>query len=180
MKNIPKLLRYLSPYKSKIFLYFFTSLLSVVFALFSFGMLIPVLQVLFTGDDKPQTAAGKGIIAEVTHFINELILKQNQLTALTYAVIILIVATILKNFFIYCSQLILNPLRNSVMRRLRDDMFSKTLSLPIGFFTEERKGDLISRMTNDVNEVEVSVMSVIETIIREPLTILFKIGRAHV
>lgn len=173
MKNIPKLLRYLSPYKSKIFLYFFTSLLSVVFALFSFGMLIPVLQVLFNSDQKPQTAAGKGIISEVTQYINELILKQDQLTALTYAVVILIVATILKNFFIYCSQLILNPLRHSVMRRLRDDMFGKTLSLPIGFFTEEKKGDLISRMTNDVNEVEVSVMSVIETIIREPLTILF-------
>ncbi len=176
MKNIPKLLRYLSPYKSKIFLYFFTSLLSVVFALFSFGMLIPVLQVLFNGGDKPQTATGKGLIADVTQYINELILKQNQLTALTYAVIILIVATILKNFFIYCSQLILNPLRNTVMRRLRDDLFSKTLSLPIGFFTEERKGDLISRMTNDVNEVEVSVMSVIETIIREPLTILITLA----
>ncbi len=173
MKNIPKLLRYLSPYKSKIFLYFFTSLLSVVFALFSFGMLIPVLQVLFNGGKQPQAASGTGVIAEVTRFINELILKQDQLTALTYAVIILIIATILKNFFIYCSQLILNPLRNMVMRRLRDDMFAKTLSLPIGFFTEEKKGDLVSRMTNDVNEVEVSVMSVIETIIREPLTILF-------
>lgn len=173
MKNIPKLLQYLSPYKSKIFLYFFTSLLSVVFALFSFGMLIPVLQVLFNGGQQPQAATGTGVIAEVTRFINELILKQDQLTALTYAVIVLVVATILKNFFIYCSQLILNPLRNTVMRRLRDDMFAKTLSLPIGFFTEESKGDLVSRMTNDVNEVEVSVMSVIETIIREPLTILF-------
>ncbi len=57
MKNIPKLLRYLSPYKGKIFLYFFTSLLSVVFALFSFSMLIPVLQVLFNGDSKPQAQA---------------------------------------------------------------------------------------------------------------------------
>lgn len=177
MKNIPKLLRYLSPYKSKIFLYFLTSLLSVVFALFSFGMLIPVLQVLFNGDQQPQEAlAGKGLISEITRYINDLILEQDKLTALSYAVIVLIVATILKNLSIYCSQLILNPLRHSVMRRLRDDMFSKTLSLPIGFFTEERKGDLISRMTNDVNEVEVSVMSVIETIIREPLTILFTLG----
>jgi ABC-type multidrug transport system fused ATPase/permease subunit len=176
MKNIPKLLRYLSPYKSKIFLYFFTSLLSVVFALFSFGMLIPVLQVLFNGDQKPQTASSTGLIAEVTRLINDLVLKQDRLTALTYAVIILIAATVLKNFFIYCSQLILNPLRNTVMRRLRDDLFAKTLALPIGFFTEEKKGDLVSRMTNDVNEVEVSVMSVIETIIREPLTILFTLA----
>lgn len=171
MKNIPKLLRYLSPYKSKIILYFFTSLLSIIFSLFSFAMLVPVLQVLFTGS-KGTTPTGKGTVANITQYINNFILEQQPLTALTYSVVILIIATILKNFFIYCSQLILNPLRHTVMRQLRDDMFSKALSLPIGFFTEEKKGDLISRMTNDVNEVEVSVMSVVETIIREPLTII--------
>ncbi len=177
MKNIPKLLAYLSPYKGKIVLYFFTSFLSVVFALFSFGMLIPVLQVLFAGAEKTTVVAtGSGLIAGVTNYINAFMLAQTKLTALTYAVVILILATILKNFFIYCSQLILNPLRNTVMRQLRDDMFSKALSLPIGFFTEEHKGDLVSRMTNDVNEVEVSVMSVIETIIREPLTIIFTLA----
>lgn len=171
MKNIPKLLRYLNPYKSKIFLYFFTSLLSVVFALFSFTMLVPVLQVLFNGEQQ-SGITGSSPVARITHYINEVAIAHDKLTALTYAVLILILATILKNFFIYCSQLILNPLRHTVMRQLRDDLFAKTLALPIGFFTEERKGDLVSRMTNDVNEVEVSVMSVIETIIREPLTIL--------
>lgn len=172
MKNILKLLSYLAPYKGKILLYFITSLLSVVFALFSFGMLVPVLQVLFT-DQQSAMLSGSGFVAKVTNYINQLILSQTQFRALTYAVLLLIVATILKNFFIYCSQLLLNPLRNTVMRQLRDNMFSKALSLPLGFFTEEKKGDLISRMTNDVNEVEVSVMSVLETIIREPLTILF-------
>jgi ATP-binding cassette, subfamily B, bacterial MsbA len=175
MKNIPKLLRYLSPYKSKIVLYFFTSLLSIIFSLFSFAMLVPVLQVLFNGS-KGTKPSGSGPVADITAFINNIILEQKPLTALTYSVIVLIVATILKNFFIYCSMLILNPLRNTVMRQLRDDMFSKALSLPIGFFTEERKGDLMSRMTNDVNEVEISVMSVIETIIREPLTILLTLA----
>ncbi|WP_118972076.1 ABC transporter ATP-binding protein [Taibaiella koreensis] len=172
MKNIPKLLRYLNPYKSKIFLYFFTSLLSVIFALFSFGMLVPVLQVLFNGTQPGSSVSGTSLVGKVTYYINEIAREHDKLTALTYAVLLLIVTTILKNFFIYCSQLILNPLRNTVMRQLRDDLYAKTLALPIGFFTEERKGDLISRMTNDVNEVEVSVMSVIETIIREPLTIL--------
>lgn len=175
MKNIPKLLRYLGPYKTQILLYFVFSLLSVVFALFSFGMLVPVLQVLFNVDQKT-SIAGSGIIAHITQYINQVILEHDKITALTFAVLFLIVATILKNFFIYCSQLILNPLRHTVMRQLRDDMFAKAISLPIGFFTEERKGDLISRMTNDVNEVEVSVMSVIETIIREPLTIIFTLA----
>ena len=83
------------------------------------------------------------------------------------------VFTILKNLFIYLSLNILNPIRYAVLRKLRDDMFTKILSLPIGFFTEERKADLISRMTNDINEIEVSIMNVLESFIREPLTIIF-------
>jgi len=63
-----------------------------------------------------------------------------------------------------------------VLRRLRDELFTKTLSLPIGFFTEERKGDLMSRMTNDINEVELSIMGVLEVFIREPLTIIVFLG----
>lgn len=170
MKNISKLLRYLGDYKSRIALYFFTTLLAVVFSLFSFTMLAPVLQVLFVGAQ--QLPAASGVIAGITSRVNNVILQEDKLTALTYAVIIVIFFTILKNLFIYLSLQILNPLRNNVMRRLRDDMFTKALSLPISFFTEERKGDLISRMTNDVNEVEVSIMAVLETIIREPLTII--------
>jgi ABC-type multidrug transport system fused ATPase/permease subunit len=134
-------------------------------------MLAPVLQVLFIGVQQlPQ--AGGGLAAQITAYINRIIIQHDKLTALTYAVLIVLIFIILKNLFIYCSLLILNPLRNSVIRRLRDDMFTKALSLPIGFFTEERKGDLVSRMTNDVNEVEVSIISVIETLIREPFTII--------
>ncbi len=171
MKNLLKLLRYLKAYKGKIALYFFTSLMGIIFSLFSFTMIAPVLQVLFVGVQ--QVPVGKGnIIGKITGWFNQVILEQDKLTALTYSVIIVIVFTILKNLFVYLSQLILNPLRNGVIRRIRDDMFGKALSLPIGFFNEERKGDLISRMTNDVNEVEASIINVIETVIREPLTII--------
>jgi ABC-type multidrug transport system fused ATPase/permease subunit len=170
MKNVSRLFRYLKNYKGKIVLYFFTSLLAIVFSLFSFSMLAPVLQVLFVGSQAP--LGNSGIIASITNEVNKIILEHDKLTALTYAVLIVLLFTILKNLFIYLSLRILNPLRHAVIRHIRDDMFSKALSLPIGFFTEERKGDLISRMTNDVNEVEVSIMSVLETLIREPLTII--------
>jgi subfamily B ATP-binding cassette protein MsbA len=172
MKHIPKLLGYLKPFKSKIALYFFTTLLAIVFGLFSFGMLIPVLQVLFNGDQKPQTS-GTGFVARTTNFINDFAIAHGKLHVLFYIVLALVITTILKNLFVYCSLLILNPIRNAVMRQLRDDLYSKTLSLPIGFFTEERKGDLMSRMTNDVSEVEVSILSVVESLIRDPLMILF-------
>jgi ABC-type multidrug transport system fused ATPase/permease subunit len=173
MKNLSKLLRYLGDYKGRIALYFVTILLSVVFALFSFGMLWPVLQVLFVG--RQEIATASNMVAKVTDYVNRVILEYDKSTALTYAVLIVVAFTILKNLFIYLSLRILNPVRNSILRRLRNEMFNKALSLPIGFFTEERKGDLISRMTNDITEVEISVMSVLETIIREPLTVILTI-----
>lgn len=173
MKNLSKMMRYLGDYKGQIALYFITILLSVVFALFSFGMLWPVLQVLFVGEQVVN--APGSIVGRVTTYVNNVILEHDKLTALTYAVIVVVAFTILKNLFIYLSLRILNPIRNSILRRLRNEMFTKALSLPIGFFTEERKGDLMSRMTNDITEVEISVMSVLETIIREPLTVILTI-----
>jgi subfamily B ATP-binding cassette protein MsbA len=171
MKNIPKLLKYLRHSKGQVGIYLLCSLLSVIFALFSFGMLAPVLQVLFLGG-QPLPMSGNVIMATAMKGLNNILATNDKLTALTYVVILVIIFTTLKNLFRYLAQLILNPLRNSVLRKLRDDMFSKTLSMPIGFFTEERKGDLISRMTNDVNEVEVSIISVLETAIKEPITII--------
>lgn len=173
MKHIPKLLSYLGAFKSKIALYFLTTLLGIIFGLFSFAMLIPVLQVLFNGDQKPATGNASGLVASATEYVNTIAITHGKFTVLVYIVLALIIATILKNFFVYCSLLILNPMRNAVMRQLRDELFSKTLSLPIGFFTEEKKGNLMSRMTNDVSEVEVSILSVIESLIRDPLMIIF-------
>lgn len=168
------MLRYLRDYKAQITLYFFTSLLSVLFSLFSFGMLMPVLQVLFIGV-QPVVKEGD-IIGKVTTFVNETIVQYDKLTALSYTVAAVVLFTMLKNLFIYLSLGILNPIRVDILRRLRNEMFTKALSLPIGFFTEERKGDLMSRMTNDITEVEISVMSVLETFIREPLTIIITIA----
>lgn len=170
MNKIAPLLKHLAGFQNRIILYFVTSLLAVVFSLFSFTMLAPVLQVLFEGVSEPST--NKGIVSDIINTVNQTILEYDKLTALTYSVLIVVVFTILKNLFVYTSLNILNPIRNAVIRKLRNEMFMKTLSLPIGFFNEERKGDLISKMTNDINEVEVSIMNVLETFIREPLTII--------
>lgn len=172
MKNIKKLLKYLSPHKRKIVLYFFTSLLAVFFSIFTFTMLMPVLQVIFVGKDAIPTGSN-GLVAEVTNTMNQLVDEQGRSQALMIAVSIVVLATIFKNTFIYLSLRILNPLRHTVIRDVRDDMYNKSLSLPISYFNEERKGDLLSRMTNDVQEIEYSIMSVIEVVIREPLTIVF-------
>jgi len=138
-------------------------------------MLAPVLKVLFSQGGETYNKSN-GILSQISGMVQDTIQQQGKVTALAYICVIVVVFTILKNLFLYLSVYILNPLRNAVLRRMRDDMFTKTLSLPIGFFTEERKGDLISRMTNDITMVEWSIMSVLEVFIREPLTIIFFMG----
>lgn len=178
MKKISRLLKYLADYKGKIGLYFLFNLFSILFGLLSFTLLIPVLNVLFGKTEAIQAAASakpvsSGLIQQATDYFKTFIQHQDKLTALAYICFTVVLFTILKNLFLYLALYILNPIRNAVLRRLRDELFTKTLSLPIGFFTEERKGDLISRMTNDINEVELSIMGVLEVFIREPLTIIF-------
>lgn len=172
MKNVPKLLKYLKPFKRKIALYFFTSLLAIFFSIFTFTMLMPVLQVIFVGVEA-LPANSSGLVAKATQGVNNLVELFGRSTALMIAVSIVVTATIFKNAFVYASLRVLNPLRNMVIKQVRGDMYNKTLNLPISYFNEEKKGDLMSRMTNDVQEVENSIMSVIEVVIREPLTILF-------
>lgn len=178
MKKFSRILRYLVEYKSQIALYFLSNLLTIVFGLFSLSMLAPVLQVLFRDEavSTPTATKKTDILSFISDYIHNLVLKEGKLTALAYICITVVVFTILKNSFFYLAQYILNPIRNAVLRRVRDDIFTKTLFLPIGFFTEERKGDLISRMTNDINEVELSIMATLEVVFREPFAILITLS----
>jgi ABC-type multidrug transport system fused ATPase/permease subunit len=171
MKRISRLLTYLSDYKGKIALYFASNLLGILFGACTMAMVGPVLQVLFQAAP-PASNKGGGVVNNAMGYINEQILAHDKQTALAYVCFAVVGFTLLKNLFLYIAVYILNPIRNAVLRRLRNELFDKTMSLPIGFFTEERKGDLMSRMTNDINEVELSIMSVLEVFIREPLSIM--------
>ncbi|HRO41939.1 MAG TPA: ABC transporter ATP-binding protein [Flavipsychrobacter sp.] len=176
MKNLSRIFRYLADYKAQIALYFSANLLAILCGLFSFSMLAPVLQVLFREDGAEKSTGKTDILSIISQQVQQLIATEGKLTTLTYICIAVVTFTLFKNLFIYLAQYILNPIRNAVLRRLRDDIYTKTLSLPIGFFTEERKGDLISKMTNDVNEVELSIMATLEVIFREPFAILITLS----
>ena len=172
MKNVSRVLKYLKDYKAQIALYFGSTLMAVIFSLVSLTMLAPVLQVLFQEGEAKKTES-KGLLGFINEHVHAIIAQEGKMTALAYVCITVVIFIFLKNFFLYLAIYILNPIRNAVLRKLRNDLFAKTLSLPISFFTEERKGDLMSRMTNDINEVEWSVVSVLEVFIREPITIIF-------
>lgn len=177
MKNFRRIWRYISGYNGPITLYFLCSLLSVVFSLVSISLLIPVLNVLFKDEPLKPLKTNPTILDRAGHYMNEWMLaggnKVHTLAIICGAVVLF---TVLKNIFLYLSYYILIPVRHSVIRKLRNSIFEKMLSLPIGFFTEERKGDLMSRMSNDVNEIQISVVSLLEVFIREPLNILLTLG----
>lgn len=172
MKRLSRIFRYLADYKAQIALYFLSNVLAILFGLFSFSMLAPVLQVLFREQPPEKTSGKSDVLSLVSEKIQDFVITEGKLKTLGYICIAVVVFTVLKNLCLYLAQYILNPIRNAVIRRLRDDIYTKTLSLPIGFFTEERKGDLISRMTNDINEVELSIMATLEVVFREPFAIL--------
>jgi ATP-binding cassette, subfamily B, bacterial MsbA len=177
MKRFSTILKYLSDQKGYVALYFILNLLSVLFSLVSLTMLVPFLQLLFGNekmiDQMPRvTFSASSVLDYIKYILGILIQEHDKVYALGAICVIIIFSIFFKNLFLYLSLRILGPMRNRVLNRLRSDLFAKILDLPLGFFTEQRKGDLISRMSNDINEIEWSVISTLEGVFREPLTIL--------
>jgi subfamily B ATP-binding cassette protein MsbA len=177
MKRYSRVFKYLADYKSSIATYFLTVFLSIVFSVLSLAMLFPFLQLLF-GENKGTTVKkSTNIVMEwVNTQLNNLAGNSNPFYALGVVCILIIVSIFLKNLFLYLSQRIMGPIKNSIVVRIRTDLYEKILQLPIGYFTEQRKGDLMSRMTNDVNEVEGSIMSTLEGWVKDPLAIIINLS----
>ena len=181
MKRYAGLLRYFKPFKANISLYMLFSVLSIAFGVVSIGMLIPFLDILFNPGKRVNVLPAvklnsENVLQILSYHLTQIINKSGVVTALGYICLVIIVSIFLKNFFLYLSYYVLSPMRNSVMTKLRNDLYTKILSLPIGYFTEQRKGDLISRMTNDTWELEGTVVNTMEGLVREPLTMLILLG----
>lgn len=177
MKRFSRIFFYLRTQKRNLILYVVFNLLSVLFSLVSLGLLAPFLQVLFgmkqLVTEKPGfEPTGIGVVNYINYLLSRMIIEHSTVYALGVICITIVISILFKNIFVYLSYRVLAPMRNYVMTKLRSDLYAKLLELPIGFFTEQRKGDIISRMSNDANEVEWSVMSTLEGLIRDPLTIV--------
>ena len=173
MKKYSRIFNYLRHYKGKIVLYFLNTLLSIVFSIVSFGMLSPFFDLIFNGSSSQfQKKADNPAMEYLRNIMVSQVEHVTPVGALAIICSIIVVSILLKNIFLYLSYYILNPLKNEIVNKLRSELYNKILLLPIGFFTEKRKGDLISRATNDVAEVETSVVGTLEGWIRDPLTIL--------
>ncbi len=181
MKKYARLFRYLGAYKSNIALYFLFIILAIVFSVASIGSLPFFIDLIFTKGRadvlKPEVISNsQDFIRYISYYLQELIKTDGKAYVLALICIMVLIAVFLKNVFTYLSYYILAPMRNGVMNRLRKELFQKILIMPIGYFTEQRKGDIMSRMTNDVGELENSVVGTVEGLIKDPLNLLILLG----
>ncbi|HVZ96260.1 MAG TPA: ABC transporter ATP-binding protein [Chitinophagaceae bacterium] len=180
MKSLRVIFRYVSKYPKLIFAYFSFNILSTLFSLISLGLLSPFLLLIFKQNKSlPVLQGAKGFLDKLNP-INYLkswltgIISQpgGDIKALGIICLLVLGAVILKNVFLFFSIYFITPIRNAVINDMRERMFAKILVLPIGYFNDQKKGDIMSRMTNDLVDVETSVMNLLETLFREPVTIL--------
>lgn len=178
MKKYARVFNYLAGYKSKIGLYSLFILISTIFSIVSLGMLMPFLELIFSSGNGIMQQSGNPVINIIRGKLTESVNSgdNGKIKTLGIICLLIVLSILLKNVFLYMANYILNPLKNKVANNLRAELYNKILQLPIGYFTEKRKGDLISRITNDLNEVELSVIGAIEGWIRDPLNILLNVA----
>lgn len=182
LSNAKKLLPYTLPYKKYAFLNIFFNFLYALFSALSFLALIPTLEVLFSEKNKTYEKPIYSGISNVNTYFKDYINYQvnniagnSKADALAAVIAIVILLFLLKNLFNYLAIIFINFLRNGVLKDLRNTMYKKIITLPTSYFSEKRKGDLMARISGDLGEFQNSYLSILELIVREPLTILFTI-----
>ena len=176
--------RYLPPYRKYVFGSVLMNVLSAVFNIFSFTLVIPILNILFKLDEKVYTFipwdADLGFkekaINNAYWFVGQYMENHGAVTTLLILAGIMIVMTLLKTGCYFGSSAVMVPLRTGLVRDMRRQIYDKILFLPLGFFSQERKGDIIARMSGDVSEVENSISGSIDMLIKNPILILFYVG----
>ncbi len=184
MKNIWTLLkRFVPKYKRFVITNFLLNIFSTLLNLFSFAAIIPILQIIF-GINKQDTSFtplsqtsgigeyGEAIKNNTFYYIEQFIGEYGEANALMVIGLFLIVATFLKTLTAFLASASLVPIRTGVLRDIRNQIYRKMVSLPIGYYSDERKGDIMSRMSSDVIEIETSIMSSLELIFKNPIMII--------
>ena len=180
MKSLRTVFRYVSKYPKLIVTYFSFNLLSNLFSVVSLGLLSPFLLLIFKKESTLGNLSNQGnslsSINPVNHFksyLYEIVQQPNgDIKALGIICILILIFVILKNIFLYLSLYVLTPVRNLIINDMRTAMYKKILILPVGYFNDQKKGDIMSRLTNDLGEVESSIINVLQTLFREPVTII--------
>jgi ABC-type multidrug transport system fused ATPase/permease subunit len=191
MKNLFFLIkRFMPPYKKYVVWTFVFNFLSALFNLFSFAAIIPILNILFKinteqhnfmqWDFSSIAAASSTLGNNALYFVEQMIAINGEFATLCYVALFLLLMTLLKTGTQYIASTALVPVRTGVQKDIRTTIYRKITELPIGYFNDERKGDIMSRMTGDVGEIEASIMSSLEIIFKNPLLIVIYIATLFV
>lgn len=182
MSYFKKVLQFAKPYKRFAILNIICNIFYALFSTLSFLAFIPMLQVLFQEEEpiliKPDWNGEFGSFKDfasdyANFFLNQRVEEYGPISALITICILVLILFFLKNFFNYMAMYFIASLRNGMLRDIRNKIYEKITELPIAFFSEKKKGDTISRITSDVQEIQSSFLSMLEMFIKEPLTIIF-------
>lgn len=182
MNYFKKILRFAGPYRKYGYLNIFFNILYALFSALSFAALIPMLDVLFKPEEKVYTepvyegfSKSKDYLQDYINYRVTAYSGDDDMKGLVLVISLVLALFLLKNAFNYLAMYFITFLRNGVLKDIRNKMYEKIVDLPISYFSEKRKGDVIARITSDVLEIQHSFLSILELIVREPLTILFTI-----
>lgn len=181
MNNNPfwRLMSYLFNYKKEVTLAVLFNVLTAIFTVLSAPLISPFLDILFLDSYQATLYAEGAMLQQEKWFKQQLLLfiaQNGKMKALQYVCFAILTVFLLKNISRYFALFFMAPVRNGVVKDIRNKLFTKALSFSPSFYTRERKGDLIARVSTDVQEIESSILQVLETIFREPLIILLSIG----
>lgn len=175
IKNIFRIFKYIRFPKKQLTLYLLFTLLGTIFSVISLGILSPFMNIIFE-TDAPVSAAGKSgsfaLMDALKNYLTQFKNEHGQAYALGASCLFILLAIFLKNLFVYLASFVIVPVRSQVTSRFRISLYKKILELPVSFFTDQKKGDLMSRMVNDIGEVNSSVVNTLDGLIKDPMTIL--------
>ncbi|MCB2208073.1 MAG: ABC transporter ATP-binding protein/permease [Bacteroidetes bacterium] len=177
MKKFYRVLAYIKPYWGFAGLNVIFNILTVVFSLFSFALLIPFLNLLFGINDlvteKPEFSLSTDALLQFLNYhISKVIISEGNMQALVYICLVLLGAFFFRNLARFLSMYFMANVRIGAVKGMRNELFSKLLILPLSFYSKQKKGDIIARITSDVQEIEHSIMNYLEMIVRDPITII--------
>lgn len=177
MSILKKVLELLWPFRSRVLLSVFFNAISVVFSLVSLTMVIPFLRLLFGLEEAQATKSNlkfslASVVEKFNYTVSQLIVNYDKPTALLFICALVLAVFLIKNLFLYLGASVMIGIRTNVVASLRNQLYQKVLELPLSYFSNERKGDLISRIATDVQLVESDIIKSLLTLIREPLTII--------
>ena len=172
-----RVLGYVKPYWGSVTMNIVFTILATIFSLFSFSMIVPFLNLLFNPDSlitvKPEFSLSSDVLLEtMNYYISTIIISKGQKMALLFICIMLVFAFFLRNLTTYMASYYMAAVRVNSIKDLRAAVYNKILVLPLSFYSRQKKGDIIARITTDLQEIEVSIMNYLDVFIKSPITII--------